>query len=245
MQRLYTAYALGGSRALIDTIEYNFGYQPDHYALVHMDEFTYFVDELGGLEMPNLNDLPRQCGGVPPGWVHMDGQLALCYVRLREGENESARARRQQEVFQLIFRRMVENGMLTNLPRFFQTYRGRVETDLQLKDLSAYIPLTLALGDRGRLGFFTFSDQQLSRWTLPGLAEAEVFLPKPSAVRDLIQLALDFANTAAPFTDRLPTLEAWLTRTPVPSLTFTPARPIRPPSPQSIPARRPSPPRRP
>jgi len=51
MQRIGVAYAVGGFEMMADTIEYNIGMRPDEYVLVHQDDFSWFVDELKGLDV--------------------------------------------------------------------------------------------------------------------------------------------------------------------------------------------------
>src|SRR5512142_292880 len=54
MQRVYTAYAIGGSRLLDSTLEYNFGLRPDKYAVFNLDSFSQLIDDLGGINVTVL-----------------------------------------------------------------------------------------------------------------------------------------------------------------------------------------------
>lgn len=243
MQRLYTAYALGESTALLDTVEYNLGVRPHRYALVPLDAFVYFIDNLGGIDMTLLEPIPGECGGLPGGTIHMDGQLALCYVRLRQGLSEDQRNVRQQELLNQIFLRMARGGNLINLPAFYELYRTRVQSNLGLSELLDAVPLALTLGDPGRIGFFHFTNKELSVWTIPGQMPVQVFLPRGAAFRDKIQQAVNFVLTPEPVSEIVLTLEYEMTISPTPTITLTPSKTLPPtltPRATSTPARTPT-----
>jgi hypothetical protein len=151
----------------------------------------------------------------------MDGRTALCYVRFRTGAREQDRNVRQQEVFSLLFQRLVGGGNLAQLPDLYNTYRPRIQTNLNLQDLLDYVSLALKLGDRNRMGYFQFRATDLSVWQLPGQGEGSVFLPQPGSITDRVQHAINFVITPRPFSERLATLQYELTRSPTPTLTFT------------------------
>ena len=39
------------------------------------------MDDQGGIVLEVGPPLPNDCGGIPPGIVHMNSATALCYVR--------------------------------------------------------------------------------------------------------------------------------------------------------------------
>ena len=46
MQRLNTAYALGGIETMLETLSYNFGLDVDRFVLAHPGDFQWLVDDL-------------------------------------------------------------------------------------------------------------------------------------------------------------------------------------------------------
>jgi len=221
MQRLQVAYAVGGQRQLFNALQYNLGVRPDHWALIHQDEFAGLVDGLGGFDLSVLRDYPQQCGGIHAGVNFMDGARMLCYVSFRQGMEEIDRNIRQQQVFQQVFLRMVQGGKLVQLPAFFEYFSPYAITDLKLEDLVNYIPLALKVGDPNRLGFFTMRPEDLSLFDLPGQVKDQVFLPRPGALLRAVQQAINFVLTPQPMSDRVLTLEYELTISPTPTETFT------------------------
>ena len=245
MQRLNTAYALGGEHLLRQTILYNFGIRPDHWAVVHLDSFTTFIDSvLGGLDVNVVQGYPNPkfCGGIPTGVFHMTGAQVLCYVTFRLDTDEADRNRRQQEVFRAILLRMLRNGHLSRLPDMVNFFEHSVETDLTLGQLTADIPLALELGDPAHLALFHFSDDELKSWVLKSAISQTVFMPNRTAIGGLLANAAGFIQTPAPLSDivlteayeltNVPTLTSTgittptstRTITPLPTLTFTPSR---------------------
>ncbi len=223
MQRLQIAYALGGPYGMADTIQYNFGIRPNHYVLVHIDEFVNFIDRnLAGLDVPVLQPYanPKYCGGILPGTYHMTGSQVLCYIRFRVDADEAERNHRQQEVFRLILLRMVQSGSLARLPELVRAFGQVVETDLKLSDLVEAIPLVLRLGDPKRVNYYSFNTNELEIWKLPeNLVASSVFLPKRAVMEPVLQDALNFIQTPAPLSEVVRTYEAALTNIPTATAT--------------------------
>ncbi len=238
MQRLYTAYAIGGARLLNDTLAYNLGIRPDYYAVFNLNSFSQLIDDLGGINVTVLEDVRKYCPDIPPGVVYMDGKKALCYMRLRLDEDETARNRRQQEIFRTVFLRLVENGNLIRVPELYQNYRDSIDSNLTREELLSRFPLALKLGDPKRIGYFQMGDKELRNWQISQQPITNVFLPNRPALMRFMQQAISYVSNPSPLSEVVVTLEYQLTvsptptttstvtltpsRTPVPTRTFTP-----------------------
>jgi len=110
MQRLNTAYALGGISLLRETLAYNFGVDADRFIVADPQSFTWLVDDLGGLDVSVLLPIRDGCGGLAAGLHSMNGEKTLCYVSYLSEDDEIDRTRRQQQVLQLLFTKLVQNG---------------------------------------------------------------------------------------------------------------------------------------
>jgi len=166
-QRINTAYNHGiavgypggGPGLLKDTIQYNLGIRIDHTAMVDFDGFRKIVDTLGGVDVPvscpytdwHLIDPSYNpeieanwtLYTVGPGFIHMDGDLALWYARSRQKSSDFDRGRRQQEVLRAIFTQALQAGTLSRIPELYNDFKDSVDTDLGLADilqLSLYAP---------------------------------------------------------------------------------------------------------
>jgi LCP family protein required for cell wall assembly len=211
MQRLNTAYALGGIETLRETLAYNFGVTPSRFVLAHPGDFQWLVDDLDSIEVTVFYPLPQTCGGIPAGRVTMDGALALCYASYRNGMDEVDRMRRQQQLLRVIFRKFTHESYLTKLPLLYASYEGWIKTDLSLSELMDYVPLTLRLADPDRISYYLIGWDQFTLWEVPGYSQAKIFLPDQDGVRDVLQQAIDDVMTPEPLTNQVQTLEAQLT----------------------------------
>jgi polyisoprenyl-teichoic acid--peptidoglycan teichoic acid transferase len=221
MQRLLTAYAVGGPRQLTSAIAYNLGVEPDSYAVLNLDDFTRLIDDLGGINVSVLDNVRSYCEGIPPGVVLMNGEQALCYMRLRLGSDEFSRNRRQQEVLRTVFLRLVEGGNLVRLPELYDRYRSAIDTNLTRQDVLEQIPLALRLGDPRRVGYFLLGEAEMAMWEISQEPPASVFLPNQPAIARLMQQAIDFVTTPSPLSDVVTTLAFELTTSPTPTNTYT------------------------
>jgi LCP family protein required for cell wall assembly len=211
MQRLNTAYAVGGIDTLRQTLAYNFGVEPSRFVLAHPGDFQWLVDDINTIEMTVFYPMPQACGGIRAGLVEMDGALALCYASYRHGMDEVDRMQRQQQLLRVIFRKLTRDGNLLLLPMLYASYEGWVETDFSLDELMSYIPLALRLADSDRIGYFMIGWEQTTLWEIPGNSQAQVFLPIQEQVKVLLQQAIDDIMKPEPLTDQVQTFEAQLT----------------------------------
>lgn len=151
MDRLNTPYAYEGFSLLADTMEYNFGVRPDHYILTNFYGFKSIINTLGGLNvyvgsyLSDRCDLPIQnwqgyCT-VNPGAMLMDGDTALWYVRSRHSTSDLDRTRREQEVMEAFFRRIMSLDAVTRAPELYNQFINSVETDLKIDDLLPLVGL--------------------------------------------------------------------------------------------------------
>ena len=102
--KLNAACSYGGPQLVVDTIEYNFGIDIDHYVMVDFEMFTNIIDSLGGVdvevtekEAKFINKTTRHT--VDHGEsVHLNGAEALVYCRIRKLDTDYMRTYRQRKV---------------------------------------------------------------------------------------------------------------------------------------------------
>ncbi len=233
MQRLNTAYSLGGIELLRKTFAYNFGVSPSRFVLAHPGDFQWLVDDLDMIDVTVFYPKPLTCGGLRAGTMQMDGAMALCYASYQDELDEIDRLRRQQQLLRVIFRKFTHESYLVKLPLLFSSYQGWVITDLDLAELLGYIPLALRLADQERIGYYLIGWDQITVWEVSEISQAQVFLPDQDSVHQLLQEAIDYLMTPQPLTDQVKTLQAQatdaaqatathaITNTPVPIVTIT------------------------
>ena len=127
--RLNAAYAFGGGKLIVPTIEQNFGIDIDSYVTVDFDGFEEIIDQLGGLrisltpvESEYLNTTtyiskPSERNTVA-GYQNMTGAQVLGYCRIRkkptaEGlTDDRGRNYRHRVVLQAIFNKYKEKSLV-------------------------------------------------------------------------------------------------------------------------------------
>ncbi len=195
VQRINTAMAWGGFDALAQTFEYNFGVRPDHYVRINLFTFQNVVDSLGGIDVQVAVPLSDHRDGygmysVPAGVVHMDGETALWYVRSRYTTSDFDRTRRQQEVLEAVFYRLLSLNAIQRAPELFAMYQQNVFTDLTLADIQPLLPLAKAVGQSGNIQSYYIGPQQVIPYTVP-TSGAQVLLPVREAVLAVMRQALN------------------------------------------------------
>jgi len=229
MQRLNTAYALGGIETMLETLSYNFGLEIDRFVLAHPGDFQWLVDDLDSIDVTIFYPIAGQCGGIRAGLVEMDGALALCYASYLEGIDEVDRMERQQQLLRVVFKKFTHDSYLTKLPLLYSSYQGWVKTDISLSELMDMIPLSLRLADPDRIGYYMIGWNAVTVWDVPGTSQAQVLLPNQEAIREILLQAIADVMQPAPLTGLVQTLEAQLTeqyeKTNHPSPTATPTLP--------------------
>jgi LCP family protein required for cell wall assembly len=188
-QRINTAHAHGGFQLLADTLAYNFGIRPEHYVMVNFWGFVQVIDSLGGIDVKVAKSLTDHRDGygyytVSAGTVHMDGDTALWYVRSRYTSSDFDRNRRQQEVLQAIFERLLNLDVIARAPEIFDIYAQNVTTDLTISDITPLLPLATRLSDTSRIRHYYVGSGYVTSWVTPG--GAQVLLPKTEAIIGLL-----------------------------------------------------------
>jgi polyisoprenyl-teichoic acid--peptidoglycan teichoic acid transferase len=125
-----------------DTVEDNFGIQVDDYVLVDFNGFKDVVDAAGGIDV-NVpyeiidTEYPTEDFGVEtitfkPGLQHMDGDLALKYVRTRHADSDDQRRERQWQVMLALFDKGKSFGSIRNADEIILAAGQSVQTSFEL-----------------------------------------------------------------------------------------------------------------
>ncbi len=196
MDRLNTPYAYEGFPLLADTMEYNFGVRPDHYMITNFYGFKAIVDTLGGINvyvgayLRDKCDLPvRDWEGycsISSGATWMDGETALWYVRSRYTTSDLDRTRREQEVMDAFFRRLMSLNAVARAPELYRLFISSVETDLGIDDLLPMVGIApQLLSDNSRISRHLIGINYLTPYVTE--SGAQVLIPNRPAIWELIR----------------------------------------------------------
>ncbi|MBC8632405.1 LCP family protein [[Eubacterium] tenue] len=152
-EKLTHAYAYGGTKLLLDTIEQNFKISIKDYAAVNFNSFIDLVDVLGGVEVnvkekeiDHLNDVivnsfnTSNKEAEEPQFIRSDGKQllngyqALAYARIRKVDSIYERDTRQREVLKSIADKLVELP-ITNYPKVIKKILPYVDVNISMSKL--------------------------------------------------------------------------------------------------------------
>lgn len=151
--KLNASYAYGGAQLVKDTIEYNYGVGIDHYIKVDFNMFKTIIDRLGGVEVEVtekesdfINRTTRQ--RVESGKsVHLNGEEALVYCRIRKLDTDYMRTFRQRKVITALLDK-AKKSSITDLITMAREVFPLIETDLSPSEIAvlAYKGMAALLG---------------------------------------------------------------------------------------------------
>jgi anionic cell wall polymer biosynthesis LytR-Cps2A-Psr (LCP) family protein len=108
-------------------------------------------------------------------------------VRARATSSDLDRLRRAQEVILAIGKRLLSLNALTRIPQLFAGFRAAIVTDMTLQDVSALLPVLQVVNPNQIQRYAISTDQVTTFYTSSG---ADVLLPRPQAIRQLLLQAL-------------------------------------------------------
>jgi LCP family protein required for cell wall assembly len=121
--KLNAAFAFGGPKLLIQTVEQATGLRIDHYAEIGFDGFVNVVDAVGGVDMcvPEPMKDPKAGLNIKAGCQELDGQTALGYVRTRATPRADLdRIEHQRQFLAALMQRVASPATLVNPIRLFE-----------------------------------------------------------------------------------------------------------------------------
>lgn len=154
--RLNAAYALGGPKLLMETIEHNFRIKIERYISVDFLAFIDIIDAIGGVtievsekELPFMNSHISEINGIlredkkkdlltSPGECLLNGKQALGYSRIRYIGTDFARTARQRKVMEQIFEKTKKSG-INKLINLLNIILPKVTTNLKEKEIISHI----------------------------------------------------------------------------------------------------------
>jgi len=122
--KINAAYAFGGPRLLVRTIESNTGIRIDHFVEIGFGGFVGMVDAVGGIEICPKQDMVDADADleIKKGCQEVDGQVALAYARSRHAQQlgDLDRAAHQREVVSAVGSRAVSPWTVLNPVRYWR-----------------------------------------------------------------------------------------------------------------------------
>lgn len=146
-EKINAAFTLGGPNLAVRTVGDLTGIPIHHYIEVNFNSFRTIVEALGGVEVcvdRPMIDETAELNLPQAGCYHMDGDIALAFVRARSVEGDVipdfARIARQQQFIRAVTNKLFSLGSVTRIPELVRAVAGTVRTDqgLTVTDLLDY-----------------------------------------------------------------------------------------------------------
>jgi LCP family protein required for cell wall assembly len=133
----------GGAGLLARTLDLNFGLRVENYIVVNMRTFEDMIDAVGGINIylpyaidgTLVKDPKDNMGYFPKGWNYLSGVEAVNFARIRKIDSVFQRDNRQTQVLCAAKEKFLRPSIITKVPALIDSFKGRIITDLSLKDL--------------------------------------------------------------------------------------------------------------
>ncbi|MFJ5232788.1 LCP family protein [Kitasatospora sp. NPDC088391] len=159
-RKINAAFAAGGGRLLVQTVETNMGLRIDHYAEIGFAGFVGLVDAVGGVEMTIDQPVKDKDSGLDlqAGKQTLTGKQSLAFVRQRHqmADQDLGRMRNQQKFLGALAAQAASPANLLNPFTFYPLASAGLDTlivddDAGLTDLgSMFLAMKGVTGGAGK-----------------------------------------------------------------------------------------------
>ncbi|MCB5951534.1 LCP family protein [Enterococcus sp. BWT-B8] len=135
--KLNHAYAYGGAKMTIDTVENLLDIPIDNYVSINMKGLKDLIDAVGGIDVDNPYDTELDGINLPKGPMTLNGETGLAYARYRydDPEGDIGRQKRQREVVEKIVNKVLSFSGVTQYKSILNAVKDNVKTDLTWDDM--------------------------------------------------------------------------------------------------------------
>ena len=157
--RINAAYAVGGVALCVNTINDLFGLDIQKFVIVNFSGASTFVDACGGVDMAltqkeinyllNLKDeFPQNSDGT----YHLDGKVALDYMRMRKIDSDFGRTERQRKTMMAIYSQAMARKDVTQMYNLVREGFNLVKTNLKLSEMLDLAKSVISMGSELNIG---------------------------------------------------------------------------------------------
>lgn len=152
--KLTHAYGYGGAALAIKTLNENFNLDITEYVTVNFDQMAHVVDAVGGITLDvteaerqdlnlNINEIRGDAGKFlyeSGKNIHLNGEQAVGYARIRKVDSDQARTGRQREVLMAVFDKVTTMSVL-QYPALAKSMIPMVTTSFTYSDVLEFLPV--------------------------------------------------------------------------------------------------------
>jgi LCP family protein required for cell wall assembly len=145
------AYSYGGPELAMATLNENFGMDITDYITVNFEQLAQIIEQMGGIDV-EINEGERQelnkyvAPGVEKiqetGAVHLNGEQAVSYSRIRKNDNDDMRTGRQRKVMMCLFEKAKEISPM-QYPSYVKMLMPMMETSMTDSEILQLAPVAM------------------------------------------------------------------------------------------------------
>lgn len=153
--KLNAAYAAGGAKMAIMTVQDMLDITIDKYVQINMKGLVQLVDAVGGITVTNHFDFPISIedhepeftASVEPGRHKINGEQALVYSRMRydDPDGDYGRQKRQREVISKVLKKILALDSVSKYRKILSAVSKNMQTNIKIS--SSTIPDLLGYSD--------------------------------------------------------------------------------------------------
>jgi polyisoprenyl-teichoic acid--peptidoglycan teichoic acid transferase len=131
------AYAFGGADMALETVENYLDIPLDYFITVNMAGFQDMVDALDGVTVDNAFAFEQNSHHFEEGEVHLNGEEALAFARMRkeDPEGDFGRNTRQRQVVNAMISEGAQFSSVTRIGDILDAIGGNVATNLDFEKM--------------------------------------------------------------------------------------------------------------
>lgn len=135
--KVNAAYAYGGPKMAIETVENFTGVKMDYYIRINMEALSALVDAIGGVTVQNDLDWTYSGFHYKKGELNLNGKEALGYVRMRHQDpnGDFGRNNRQRQVIMAVLNKAASVSTVTHFNQILTALGTNVTTNLTFDDM--------------------------------------------------------------------------------------------------------------
>jgi len=182
------AYAFGGASMSMDTVSEFLDIPIDHYVSINMEGIKELVDAVGGVDVNNDLEFEQDGHTYNFGKIHMNGEEALGYLRMRheDPEGDYGRQKRQRKVVEAVIDKSLSLSGATQYRSILDAMEDNMKTDLSFSNMRK-----IALDYRGAFSNIDQLQLQGEGFNQDGVSYQQVDENELKEVQENLQEQLD------------------------------------------------------
>ena len=184
-----------GTQCSIDTLSNLYNIPIDYYVRMNFSGFINIMDALGGVDVDNDIAFSTEKYDYPVGPIHLEGEKALMYCRIRKAFAGGDRVRgvHQQMVIESVIHKICSPAILTSYSDLMAAVSESFETNLSAEDIAALVQLQLESGEKWEISMLNADGEgdNGENYSLPAYRGYRM-IPYPDLVESISKTMREF-----------------------------------------------------